>query len=98
MKVFSKTIFYIFLVVLLSYCTTKKESIYSIQEANIKFSLVLVLKNLECNSTKQSNFFFFPVDKNQADLCIKDIYLSDCEKWNQNILPESCSFIGIQIK
>lgn len=80
------------------HCTTKKDSFYNISEANIKFFYILILKNSECNVNKQSNFIFFPVDKNQTDLCISEIYFLNCEKWNQNILPDSCNFIGIQIK
>lgn len=89
--------FYSF-ILFVTFCTTEKDNFYNIVEANYKFSLVLFLKNSQCNSTKQSNFIFLPVDKNQTDLCIKEILASSCEQWNQNHLPESCSFIGIQIK
>lgn len=83
---------------LILYCTTKKDSFYDISQTNIKLSYILIFKNLECNANKQSNFIFFPADKNQVDLCISEIYFLNCEKWNVNILPDSCNFIGIQIK
>lgn len=80
------------------FCTTKEKNHYDIAEANIKFLNILQVKNHECNTNKQSDFLFFPLDKEQVDLCIKEIYFSSCDKWNQNNLPETCKFIGIYIK
>ncbi|GIX43403.1 MAG: hypothetical protein KatS3mg129_3214 [Leptospiraceae bacterium] len=82
----------------LNACTTQKDNQYSIEEANIKLLSMVILKNSECNTNKQMELIYFPIDKKQIDLCFYEVYFLDCNKWNNNLLPESCKFLNIQLK
>jgi hypothetical protein len=79
-------------------CTTQKDNQYSIVESNIKLLSMVILKNTECNNNKQMNPIYFSLEKSQVDLCFYDLYFLSCQKWNNNILPDSCLYLNFQLK
>ncbi len=78
-------------------CINQKENQYSIEEVNIKLLSILIVKNMECNTQKQISLIYFPIEKNQIDLCVYELFFETCNQWNYNILPESCKNLNINL-
>lgn len=82
---------------LILFCIKQKENQYSIEQANIKLLSITIIKNLECNTQKQISLVYFPIEKNQIDVCIYELFFEDCNMWNYNILPDSCKSLTISL-
>ncbi len=80
------------------YCSNNKNNQYSIEKSNIQLLSITILKNTECGTNKQSSLIFFSIEKNQLDMCIYEIFFLSCQKWNNDILPDSCKNLNFQIK
>lgn len=81
----------------LYYCTNQKENQYSIEDVNIKLLSIAIMKNTECNAQKQISLIYFPIEKNQIDVCIYELFFMSCNDWNYNILPDACKNLNINL-
>ncbi len=88
---------FVLLLVFFINCSTQKENQYSIEDVNIKLISIVIIKNAECNTEKQISLIYFPLQKNQIDLCIYDLFFMSCNDWNYNTLPNSCKNLNINL-
>lgn len=59
---------------------------------------MVVLKNTECSTQKEMEWIFFPLNKKEVDMCFYELYFLSCEKWINNLFPDSCQLFSLNLR